>query len=212
MTGAKRGFTKVPNEILEDSTITLPARMLYIILLSKAWTKNQVFPGQKHLAAKMGINDRSVRKYLSELVGNGLIVRQRRGLTKTNIYTLNKWIPSSHQQKNIPIKNEDNFPPQNGTEIPTNNIQNKKNKSESDSPSIFSLSSEDLQMLANRCEVKTSAIEDAFEKYHLYCEDRDRRQTMAGFKLWILRENWEIDDYNFKKRNELEMQALMRSF
>lgn len=208
-----RGFTRTPNDLLEDSTISASARFLYIILLKYAWSKNEAYPGQKRLAKMMGVNDRTIRTYLAELQEKGLLSIQRQGLTKTNLYTLHKWISPSQKRKNNLLQNGIDNPLLNGNQLPTNNTQYEKTKSEKvDTPQVFSLSSEVVQDLADKSEVRTSAIEKVAEKYLLDCEDRERRPSMAGLKKWILTERWEFEDYNAKKQGEIERIELMRSF
>jgi len=86
------GFTQIPNYIQHNNKISLQARFLYSVLLSFAWKENRAFPGQKKLASIMGFSrDDQVRKYLIELKNNNLIVWKRRGLGKTNVYTLLNW-------------------------------------------------------------------------------------------------------------------------
>jgi len=149
------GFTKTPNDLLEDNTIVAPARLLYIILLKYAWNKNQVFPGQKRLAESMGVDDRTIRTYLKILEEHGLISIQRQGLTKTNLYTLHKWISPTPKRRNNPLKSDDSIPPLNGSQLPTNNTQYKKTKSEervsthTHPPTFISDSSQDTTLTPN---------------------------------------------------------------
>lgn len=83
-----RGFTPVPNVIL-DSGLSMAARMCYIALASFAWgDKAQCFPGNESLAARMGCHSRTVIRAKQELVEAGLLEVTRRGLNRTNLYTL----------------------------------------------------------------------------------------------------------------------------
>lgn len=83
-----RGFTPVPNVIL-DSGLSMAARMCYIALASFAWgDKAQCFPGNESLAARMGCHSRTVIRAKQELVEAGLLMVARRGLNRTNLYTL----------------------------------------------------------------------------------------------------------------------------
>jgi hypothetical protein len=58
------------------------------MFLSYAWHKNYVFPGQKRLAEDLGIKERQVRNFISELKKEKPLSVQQRGLGKTNIYNL----------------------------------------------------------------------------------------------------------------------------
>lgn len=207
------GFTRTPNDLLEDGTISASARLLYIILLKYAWTVNKAYPGQKRLAKMVGVDDRTIRTYLKELEGKGLISVRRQGLTKTNLYTLHKWISPTLKRKNNLHKSDSSHPPLSGSQFPTNNTQYEKTKSEKAySPQNFSMGSVDIQALADAVEVKTSAIEKVAEKYLLDCEDKGRQPSLAGLKKWTLTERWELEDYNAKKQSEIERMEIMRSF
>jgi len=80
------GFTAIPNVILENTKITLGARMTYAMLLKYAWQKDFCFPAHKRIAKDLGVSERSVRTFLDELRGKELIEWKRRGLTLPNIY------------------------------------------------------------------------------------------------------------------------------
>ena len=85
---ALRGFTQVPNFILENPELSLGARITYSMFLRYAWHNDSCFPGQDRLAASMGISRSRVTEFVSELESYGLISIQRRGQGKTNIYTI----------------------------------------------------------------------------------------------------------------------------
>jgi hypothetical protein len=84
----QQGFTQVPNMILKDSKLTLGARMTYAMFLSYAWHNDNCFPGQNRLAEDLGMSRSRVTEFVSELEMAGRISIQRRGLGKTNIYTI----------------------------------------------------------------------------------------------------------------------------
>ncbi|HEV2329285.1 MAG TPA: helix-turn-helix domain-containing protein [Verrucomicrobiae bacterium] len=88
------GFTQVPNFILKDAKLSLGAKVTYSMFLSYAWSSDFCFPGQDRLAEDMGMSRSRVTEFVSELEISGLISIQRRGLGKTNIYTIHfqvKW-------------------------------------------------------------------------------------------------------------------------
>lgn len=206
MHNSERGFTQVPNEIIMDERISIQARMLYILLLSRAWTTNQVFPGQKYLGERMGISDRSVRKYLSELVEFGLLSSERRGLTKTNIYTLHKWRSSGLEEKKFPFKNERELPSQNGGQLPIKN--NKKNKTKSERvtttpafdssvdekalsiPEIVEVCEPHLQNVSLTTGVTTWDIREVLTKMAAYysAEGRTFKNWPAKLTEWVMKD------------------------
>src|ERR1043166_8613174 len=85
---ARGGFTQVPNFILKDPTLSVGAKVTYAMFLSYAWNNDSCFPGQDKLAADMGMSRPRVTQLISELQDAGLISIKRRGLGKTNIYTI----------------------------------------------------------------------------------------------------------------------------
>ena len=82
----QRGWTGVPNFILESKEISPGAKLTYAMLLKYAREKDNCFPGQDTLAKNMGNGERSVRRWLNELEGVGLISKKRRGQGRSNVY------------------------------------------------------------------------------------------------------------------------------
>src|SRR5712691_11224171 len=86
---ARGGFTQVPNFILENSGLSLGAKVTYALFLHFAWNKDSVFPGQDRLAQHMGMSTSRANEFIKELERAELIEITRRGQGKTNIYKLN---------------------------------------------------------------------------------------------------------------------------
>ena len=84
-----RGFTQVPNHVLESDKISPGAKLTYAMLLKYAWQNDYCFPGQERLAKDMGGGVRSIVRYVQELESVGFVRIVRRGLGKPNIYELN---------------------------------------------------------------------------------------------------------------------------
>jgi hypothetical protein len=82
----RHGFTQIPNYVLRDKNLSLGARLVYTMLLSYAWQEERCFPGQARLATDLGVDERSVRRYLVELRDSGYVDWDQRGLGKTNVY------------------------------------------------------------------------------------------------------------------------------
>lgn len=82
------GFTQVPNFILKNPDLSVGAKMAYAMFLSYAWHNDSCFPGQDRLAEDMGLSRSRVTEFVSELNRAGLVTIQRRGLGKTNVYTI----------------------------------------------------------------------------------------------------------------------------
>ena len=84
----QRGWTGVPNFILESKEISVGAKLTYAMLLKYARELEECFPGQVRLGEDMGATDRSVRTWLKELEKAGLIGVKQRGQGKPNLYTV----------------------------------------------------------------------------------------------------------------------------
>ena len=82
------GFVQLPKLILYARNISRDAKLLYAILLGYAWQELRCFPGYSRLCQDMGASENAVRKYMRELEAAGLLHQRRRGLGKTNVYTL----------------------------------------------------------------------------------------------------------------------------
>jgi biotin operon repressor len=95
----QRGWTGVPNFILESKEISVGSKLTYAMLLKYAREMNECFPGQDRLAKDMGTTRQSVNTYIGELRETGLITVQRRGQGRPNIYTVHLKASFWRQQK-----------------------------------------------------------------------------------------------------------------
>jgi DNA-binding transcriptional ArsR family regulator len=84
----QKGWTGVPNFILESKQISIGAKLTYAMLLKYARELDDCFPGQVRLAKDIGATDRSVRTWLNELKQAELIDVRHRGQGKPNLYTV----------------------------------------------------------------------------------------------------------------------------
>jgi DNA-binding MarR family transcriptional regulator len=84
-----RGFTQVPNHVLDNAKLSPGAKLTYAMLLKYAWQNDYCFPGQERLAKDMGGGQRSVVRYIQELERTGFIKIVRRGQGRANLYELN---------------------------------------------------------------------------------------------------------------------------
>ena len=83
-----RGWTGVPNFILESKDISVGAKLTYAMLLKYAREMNECFPGQERLAEDMGAHTRSIRRWLQELQQLQLVEIKRRGQGRPNLYVV----------------------------------------------------------------------------------------------------------------------------
>jgi DNA-binding transcriptional ArsR family regulator len=84
----QRGWTGVPNFILESKDISVGAKLIYAMLLKYAREMDECFPGQSRLAKDIGNSERSVRSWLKELERVRLIDIKQRGQGRPNLYTV----------------------------------------------------------------------------------------------------------------------------
>ena len=98
---ARHGFTQVPNFILRNPDLSVGAKVVYAMFLSYAWHNDSCFPGQDRLAQDIGMTRVRITQLIGELEDAGLIEIQRRGLGKTNIYTVNFTVRSKKAKGNI---------------------------------------------------------------------------------------------------------------
>lgn len=82
------GFTQLPNCILNNKNLSFSAKVVYAKLLSYAWNNDRVFPGQDRMAEELGSTQQTVSRAIVELEKIGYLEIMRRGLGRTNIYTL----------------------------------------------------------------------------------------------------------------------------
>jgi len=115
----QEGFTQVPNHILKSNQLTVGEKLTFAMFLSYAWNNDLCFPGQQKLAKDLGVNERSVRTYTQGLQKKGFLVVRRRGLGKTNLYTLRYRIRSAKRRSARPAK----LSGQERKNWPTNNMQ-----------------------------------------------------------------------------------------
>lgn len=95
------GFTQVPNFILKDPNLSVGAKVTYAMFLSYAWHNDSCFPGQERLAQDMGLGRSRVTQLIAELERAGLISIQRRGLGKTNIYTIHFQVKAKGKRPDV---------------------------------------------------------------------------------------------------------------
>jgi hypothetical protein len=83
-----RGFTMVPNFLLDTNAVSPGAKLAYALLLRYAWQNDFCYPSQELVAQNMGVTSRSLITYLKELQKVGWLTVERRGQGKSNVYEL----------------------------------------------------------------------------------------------------------------------------
>ena len=82
------GFVLLPKLVLYARNLSRDAKLLYAVLLGYAWQEGRCFPGYTRLCDDLDASENMVRKYMRELEAVHLLSQRRRGLGRTNIYTL----------------------------------------------------------------------------------------------------------------------------
>jgi len=84
----------VPNWLMCRTEVSPGAKLLYGRLCQHAGKDGTCYPGQDTLAAELGVGERQVRHYLTELVGHSLLAVKRLGLGRTNryLFPLHPWM------------------------------------------------------------------------------------------------------------------------
>jgi hypothetical protein len=83
----RRGFTSIPNYIF-GLPISSNAKLIYMALLSYAWTNSSCYPGLAKLCTDVSLSDKPVTKAIEELSSASLLEVKRRGQGKTNLYII----------------------------------------------------------------------------------------------------------------------------
>lgn len=107
-------YTKVPNELLDQSTLSPQARYLLCVLTRYAGQDNYCYPGQRTLSRIMAVSERQIRNYLRQLEQAKLITVKRIGFNKSNTYYLHlrdRNYSSDQLGNNVPDNPGNTFPP-----------------------------------------------------------------------------------------------------
>ena len=84
----RAGFAAVPYLVLRDVRLSVGARLAYAVLLMYAWQEGSCFPGQGRMADDLGLSQRSLRRFLTELRDLGYISWRKVLPGGTNTYVL----------------------------------------------------------------------------------------------------------------------------
>jgi hypothetical protein len=95
----RRGFTSIPNYIF-GLPISSNAKLIYMALLSYAWTNSSCYPGLAKLCHDVSLSDKPVTKAIEELSNASLLEVRRRGQGKTNLYIIKDFIRESNRSQN----------------------------------------------------------------------------------------------------------------
>lgn len=84
----RSGFAAFPYLVMEDKQLSIGARFTYAFLLRYAWQEGSCFAGQKRMAGDMGVSERHLRRFLTELKEAGYIKIERKDKRYNNTYII----------------------------------------------------------------------------------------------------------------------------
>src|SRR5688572_17881678 len=84
----RSGFAALPYLVMRDKNLSIGARMTYAFLLMYAWQEGSCFAGQKKLAEEMGVSERHLRRFLTELKEANYIEIERKDKRYNNTYII----------------------------------------------------------------------------------------------------------------------------
>lgn len=146
----RKNFTMVPNALLSESQLSVPARFLLCVLFKYSYQKDYCWPSQETLGKDLGYSARHIRNLLKELEREELIDPKRLGFNRTNTYKLDKNLQSTR----VASSNESNgkscqkqtsahlgtvIPIHQGNPLPTKNTYGSRKENNGSSKGLESL-------------------------------------------------------------------------
>lgn len=108
----ERNFVKVYIDFLTNETLTAEEKMVYIAMKSFVnFSENSgtIYPTMDALCKRCSMAEPRVRKNINKLVEKNLVIKHRRGRTKSNIYilrdTMDVWPPEKQEVKPDELSN-----------------------------------------------------------------------------------------------------------
>ena len=173
----RRGFTSIPNYIF-GLPISSNAKLIYMALLSYAWTNQSCYPGLAKLCNDVSLSDKPVTKAIEELSNASLLEVKRRGQGKTNLYILKDF----NFSQNRPNGSESRIGETPNQESEKLRIKNRRN-SESRIGETPNQESEKLRIPNKRIEKDTE--EEIPEETHPHKNERAKGGVGVGSKFTL---------------------------
>ena len=118
-----KNYTKIPNELLDESQLSFQARYLLCVLLKYAGKDDSAYPSQKTLGRIMNRSERQIRNILDELIVSKVVLKERTGFNKSNTYYLSKSYERDRKQGSYHLRSM--FPINRGNPFPTKSTYRK---------------------------------------------------------------------------------------
>lgn len=120
-----KNFTRIPNELLSHSNLTIQERYFICVLSKYAWGNDGLcYPSRKLIARDMGLSVKMVGEYIKRVLELGLIKKYRPKRNSSNHYIVPKKfvvIENSGSPQMVPL-----FPLYRGNQLPTNNTHPRR--------------------------------------------------------------------------------------
>ena len=90
----ERKYVKVYHDFLDNTLLTTEEQMIFITLKSYVDFKEdsgEAYPSMETICRRAKMSEKRARKNINALIKKGIVKKIRRGLTKTNLYTLSDY-------------------------------------------------------------------------------------------------------------------------
>jgi hypothetical protein len=172
----RRGFTSIPNYIF-GLPISSNAKLIYMALLSYAWTNSSCYPGLAKLCTDVSLSDKPVTKAIEELSNASLLEVKRRGQGKTNLYIIKDFnftpVSQNSHRSRIGVS-----PNQESAFLRIKNRMTSDSKN-GNSPTLNS----EKRRISNRIEKDTE--EETTEETHAHKSERANGGVSVGSKFTL---------------------------
>ena len=100
----------IPNWLLKRPELSHGAKLCYARLCQFAGSKGMCYPKQNTLATEIGVSERQVRTYISELMKHALLEKKKSGKKNLNqyVFPLHDWMDVNRQDSSaLPLNRQD---------------------------------------------------------------------------------------------------------
>lgn len=92
----ERKYAKIYHDFLDNTFLTAEEQLVFIVLKSFVdfrGDSGDTFPSMETICKRAKMSEKRARKNIESLTKKGIVKKKRRGLTKTNVYTLADFAP-----------------------------------------------------------------------------------------------------------------------
>lgn len=188
-----RDFTVTPNEIMRHG-LSLKAIGLYLYIISKPDNWDFSIGGT---ATQVKDGKDSIRSAINELEVVGFLNRSQSRKSNGQVSDGIWYIYDKPSEKPVSVKPTSVNPRQ----VNTNKVNTKR---ESNSHSL-KIGQTEVTELLNEYGITREALQKVANKYRNWCYANQKVASIAGLRLFLTRERWEIEDYTPQKQMEMQI-------